>query len=147
MSEMPDFWKDAHVISTYTRAQAIADGVLVDMMQDHCAGLVREAGIRYPLAMTVEAWYATIGLGGEWVTDPTGEHEIMILPAGQYANDRLWNMLTMLKLAARHSTGDRIDFKVAVYDGTRHVEVELWSHCGHGDKGEPVLTVMLQGQD
>ena len=44
------------VISSYGRAQAIEDGVLVDLMQPETVGAVKEAGFRYPVAMTVAAF-------------------------------------------------------------------------------------------
>ena len=47
-------------ISIYTRQQAIKDGVLVDLMQPETVSLVREAGIKFPIAMTNAAWTAAI---------------------------------------------------------------------------------------
>lgn len=46
---------EPEVIFTYTRKQAIEDGVLVDLMQDEMAKLVREAGFRIPIVMTSAA--------------------------------------------------------------------------------------------
>jgi hypothetical protein len=40
-----------HVISSYTRAQAIADGELVDV-----STIAREAGFRFPTAITRALW-------------------------------------------------------------------------------------------
>ncbi|SPE52864.1 hypothetical protein SBV1_160020 [Verrucomicrobia bacterium] len=34
-----------------------------------------------------------------------------------------------------------------VWDGNRHNEIKLWSLCGPGDDGEPVITIMLEGED
>ena len=42
---------------------------------------------------------------------------------------------------------DRVDFSVSVWDGNSLGDVACWCHCGPGDEGEPVLTVMLQGED
>ena len=39
---------DMVVISSYTRAEAIEDGVLVDVSK-----VAREAGIKYPVAVTI----------------------------------------------------------------------------------------------
>ena len=38
-------------VYTYTRAQALADGVLID-----AGPLAREAGLRFPVALTGAAW-------------------------------------------------------------------------------------------
>lgn len=40
-----------NVISTYTRAQAIEDGVLVDP-----GSMAKEAGFKLPVALTADAW-------------------------------------------------------------------------------------------
>jgi hypothetical protein len=47
-SEHPFF---GEVISVYTRAQALADGVLID-----AGAMAREAGFRWPVAITAGAW-------------------------------------------------------------------------------------------
>jgi len=39
------------VVSVYTRAQAIADGVLIDVSE-----MAGEAGFRWPVAITAAAW-------------------------------------------------------------------------------------------
>jgi len=38
-------------------------------------------------------------------------------------------------------------FQVSVWDGQRRNEVKLWSVCGPGDDAEPVITIMLEGED
>ena len=43
------------VISEYSRAQAIEDGVLVDVSET-----AREAGIRFPLALTRAVWESCV---------------------------------------------------------------------------------------
>jgi len=47
-SEHPFF---GEVISVYTRAQALADGVLID-----AGPMAREVGFRWPVAITAGAW-------------------------------------------------------------------------------------------
>jgi Family of unknown function (DUF6573) len=41
----------AETVHLYTRADAIADGVLIDV-----SAVAREAGIRYPVALTRAVW-------------------------------------------------------------------------------------------
>ena len=48
LNDDPFFGK---VISVYTRAQALADGVLID-----AGPMAREAGFRWPVAITAAAW-------------------------------------------------------------------------------------------
>lgn len=123
-------------VYTYTRRQAIEDGVLVDLMQKETVGLVREAGFKFPLAMTAGAFAATVAKIGE------------PLPAGQDIQGRLWDVLWMLSctIKAAGST-DRGNFRVSVWDGRRWNEVRLWAHCGPGDDAAPVITIRLEGED
>ena len=44
---MTNFWEDADLISVYTRAQALEDGVLYDV-----SDLARESGFTLPTAIT-----------------------------------------------------------------------------------------------
>ena len=76
-------------IAVYTRQQAIEDGVLVDLMQPETVSLVREAGFKFPVAMTAGAFAATVAEIGE------------PLPAGQDIQGRLWDVLWMLACAIR----------------------------------------------
>lgn len=125
------FTKD-DLISAYTRKQAIEDGVLVDVTET-----AREAGFVIPVAVTAGVW-------AECVRVPEG---VM----GQDEAGRLWDVLTMLRLAVRRaSEGSRVDFAVHVRrddsDGTPPL-VSLYALCGPGDDAEPVVTVMLPDED
>ena len=138
-SQEPDFWQDAEVISSYSRAQAIEDGVLVDLSDPagDLAALVSEAGIKFPVAMTAAAFAATIGLTED-------------LPAGQNVEGRAWDVLMCLRIAIQQSASkatDRVDFRVGVWDGKRQLPVALYALVGPGDQGEPVITIMLPGED
>ena len=55
----------------------------------------------------------------------------------------------MLRHAIHCAKGrtDRVTFRVLIWDGRRHNGVNLWSQCGPGDQGEPVITIMLEGED
>ena len=72
--------KSGVLIFSYTRAQAIADGVLVDVSK-----LAKEAGFRFPVAVTAAVW-------AECVTVPDGV-------AGQDETGRLWDVLNLLRFA------------------------------------------------
>ena len=123
-------------IAVYTRRQAIEDGVLVDLMQPETVGLVREAGFKFPVAMTAGAFAATVAEIGQ------------PLPEGQDIRGRLWDVLWMLLCAIRTAgSTDRVKFRVSVWNGSRRDEVKLWSLCGPGDDGAPVVTIMLEGED
>lgn len=118
------------IIYAYTRAQAIDDGVLVDV-----SGVAREAGFRFPVAMTATVW-------GRYVEVPPGVE-------AQDEQGRLWDILWMLHVAAKSGAGgSEIRFSVQVRNDDRPPQrVELKAVCRPGDAGEPVITVMLPGED
>src|SRR5437879_6332420 len=70
------------VIYSYTRTQAIEDGVLVDVTP-----MAREAGFVYPVALTRAVW-------NRYVEVPEGV-------TGQDEIGRLWDIVWMCWLAAR----------------------------------------------
>ncbi len=123
-------------ISIYTRAQALDDGVLVDVSE-----LAKEAGFRFPVAMTRAAWEDCVSWGDEDSRRQTYQDE-----AG-----RLWDVLYMASLSARRGAGSEVRFQLyRVPRGGKAVRprlVTLMMHCGPGDEGEPVITIMLPGED
>jgi uncharacterized protein DUF6573 len=137
MSQEPGLFDDAEIIHSYSRAQAIEDGVLVDLRQGELEELVAQAGFKYPVACTSTVFASCIDL----------------TPAAKRAcNDikgRLWDILWMLKCAIRTSRStDRITFTVRVVrDRVRPTPTELVAVCGPGDTPEPVITIMFPGED
>src|ERR1039458_9163048 len=88
------------VISSYSRAQAIEDGVLVDF-----SSAAREAGIKFPVAMTRTVW-------GKYVEVPEGVK-------CQDERGRLWDILRMFRCAAAKFDGDTLLFKLYVRNHNR----------------------------
>jgi len=124
------FWDDAEVIYAYTRAQAIEDGVLVDV-----SGLAKEAGFKYPVALTATVY-------GKYVEVPEGV-------IAQDETGRLWDILFMLRLAAKRG-GDTLLFQLHVRNDNSDRTpplVTLKAVCGPGGQGEPVITIMLPDED
>jgi hypothetical protein len=150
MTNQPDnFW--GNPIFSYSRAQAIADGVLVDLTSatdDKGQLLCPQAGFKVPVAITRAAWAQTVEAGGTW--KPDGDGEVLELKGGQSLTGRLWDVLWMLRAASRQAgSTDRVHFQVLVdADGNgRHEVVKLWALCGPGDEARPVITMMLEGED
>jgi hypothetical protein len=138
-------------IHSYTRAQAIADGVLVDLTtatDDKGQRLCPQAGFKVPVAITRAAWAKTIEAGGSW--RPDGDGEVLILPGGQSLTGRMWDLLWMLRVASgKGANSDRVHFQVLVDvrgDGRRET-ANLWALCGPGDDPRPVITIMVEGED
>ena len=121
-------------IHTYTRAQAIEDGFLVDV-----SAVASEAGIRYPTAMTRAAWADMV----EWTREDNARKGALQDEAG-----RLWDVLWMLRLAIR-TGGHGTDIRYALHRvpragrGRMPRRVVLRAVCGPGDGPEPVITIML----
>jgi hypothetical protein len=123
-------------ISTYTRAQAIEDGVLVDVTET-----AKEAGFRFPVVMTRAAWEDCVSWSDEDNKRQTYQDE-----AG-----RLWDVLWMASVAARRNGGSELRFQLyRVPRGGRGVRLRLVTLrmlCGPGDDGEPVITISMLGED
>ena len=125
-------------ISTYSRAQAIEDGILVDV-----SDTAREAGFNIPVAVTRSVW-----------------SRLVALPEGylgfQDERGRLWDVLWMAcHYALRASDRDRVTMCVLVRDvrkdlrdsnrpPRKHFPIVA---IGGGDQGEPVVTVMFPEDD
>jgi hypothetical protein len=121
------------ILSVYSRADALADGVLVDLTD-----LAREAGFRIPLAVT-EAVYRSY-------LDPSPE----LIAEGQSFQGRAWDLLQILRFAAAvYPDRSEIHFKVlfVLSPGCSPEPVPLKALCHPGDDGEPVLTILLPSED
>lgn len=121
---------DFELIHRYTRAEAIEDGVLVDV-----TSTAKEAGIQYPTAVTRAVFEQCIRV-------PDGV-------VGQDETGRTWDVLWMLRLAiGRSSNTDSIRYTVLVRnDNNAPREVELKALCHPGDDAEPVITILMPDED
>lgn len=112
----------------YFRAQAISDGVLVDV-----SVTAKEAGFNVPVALTSAAWSDCV----EWSDRDSGRQTY------QDESGRLWDVLWMAQLAARRAQGGIVVFPL--YRVPRKVTLHM--HIGPGDVAEPVIAVMMSGED
>jgi hypothetical protein len=115
-------------IYSYSRAQAIEDGVLVDLSQVES---IRQSW-KHPFACTSAVW-AII-------------EEALLQPHYDLAGI-LHDVSTMTKLSIRTNeaarNSDQIRFEVII-DGKKHA---MKLHIGPGDTAAPVLTLMLPYED
>lgn len=139
------------IICAYTRAEALEDGVLIDVSE-----MGKEAGFKIPVAITSSVWAMIKNIlpKYEGIQDITG---------------RLWDVLWMGTCAARmnpdkgiilyklglarveqknyatkdEETGEEIAKQkcLLVHDATLKMVI------GPGDQGEPVITIMLPNED
>jgi len=157
-----DFWGPP--ISSYSRAQAIEDGTLVDV-----SALAREAGIKFPVAVTA----AVFAVLAPWAFAPDRADLFTwydlekpqpgqpLYGAGQDLTGRAWDMLTILRLEIRRGQGgERVDFAPLFVRESRRCSaktgradpyvtepVEMYAMCGPGDDAAPVITVMMPDED
>jgi len=132
MDEKNSFWKGAAVIHCYSRSQALEDGVLADI-----TSLAKEAGFKFPMAATAAVWN---------LLSPSEDLQAQ----GQSFNGRAWDMLSILKLCiGRWENTDIIRFAplFITKPGAGPEPVRLWAKCGPGDTSEPVVTIMMEGED
>ncbi len=121
------------VIFTYSRAQALDDGVLVD-----AGPMAKECGFRWPVAITAAAWSDCVA----W-TDADSSGQVH-----QDQSGRLWDVLFMAHHAihSSRSGGDRLTFQLyqVPRDGksTEAAIITLKLIVGPGDHGEPVVTIL-----
>lgn len=124
---MTDFF--GPVIFSYSRAEAIADGVLVDLTRfDVCKEHYREH-----VACTSTLW----SLVEEAVSNPS------------FGNDRegvLHDILWMSRVGRRNPDAEQWIFPVIIR-GPSAEPINLKMCFGFGDDGEPVWTLMLPNED
>jgi hypothetical protein len=128
-----------NVISTYTRAQAIADGVLIDVTT-----AAKEAGFVWPVAISQGAWSDCV----EWTDEDTRRQRY------QDESGRLWDVVYMavraIKSSRREPSPVRLFPLWRVPCGGRGKKPRLKvlkMIVGPGDDTEPVITIMLPSED
>ena len=121
------------IIYSYTRAQAVADGVQVEVTKT-----ATEAGIKFPVFLTRTVFDA-------YVEVPSGV-------TGQDEAGRLWDIVWMLRFAILRSRPGADRIPVALYvrnDNRRATLIKLIATCGPLDIGDPqpAITVMMPDED
>ena len=124
-----DSW---NVVYAYSREQAIADGVLVDVTET-----AKAIGFKLHTVVTDHLFHGYVevpeGLEGE----------------GQSVTGRLHDLMVLALFAARRAVNtDRVSFKADFLMAPGRKEtIDVVAHIGPGDHGEPVLTIMLPEDD
>lgn len=120
-----------HVIASYSRKEAIEDGVLIAFDDK----IVKEAGINYPIALSTAAY--------QLIDDA-------VKKGGKDLDGVIWDMLTMFRYYAKKSNySTQFIFEMLIWE--KHVgkdrEMKFKAICGPGDTEEPVITIMLPNED
>ncbi len=121
------------IIYAYTRKQAVADGVQVDV-----STTAKEAGIKFPV-------FITRGVFDAYVAVPEGV-------TGQDEAGRLWDIVWMLRFAIQRSHGHTDRLPVALYvrnDNRAAKLIKLVAVCSalDMDDPQPAITIMLPDED
>jgi hypothetical protein len=133
MDEAQDPFADAEVLYAYTRKDALNDGVQIDVSE-----AAREAGLKFPVYLTRAVWE-------KFVRVPDGVR-------CQDESGRLWDLVWMLRVAARRTSGPEMLFRLHVRNDNRDRTpplVTLKAKCGPRDIDDPAaaITVMLVDED
>ncbi len=121
---------DFDMIYSYSRAQAIADGMLIDIT-DHA----RERGFKIPVALTVAVWTMLETIPEDVQEDIAG---------------RLHDVLSVLLMRIYYSEKNTtiIHYTVSFQSAPSKIdEHKLKAICGPGDNAEPVITIMFPNED
>ena len=132
-SDGGDLFAGAEVLYSYTRKQALEDGEQVDV-----SVTAAEVGIRFPVFLTRAVW-----------------EKYVRVPEGVKCQDergRLWDIVWLLRCAARQTSGPHMLFKLHVRNDNRRgtpPPVTLKAECGPLDIDDPLpaITVMLPEED
>jgi hypothetical protein len=121
------------VVYSYTRAQAVADGVQVEVTKT-----AKEAGIKFPVFLTRTVFDAYVAVP----PDVSGQDE-----AG-----RLWDVVWMLRFAIQKTRSgvERLPFALYVRNNNRAAKlVKLIAVAGPLDIDDPApcITVMMPDED
>ena len=112
-------------VYSFSRKQAIKDGVLVDLSE---VDSIKQHW-KYPFACTDAIWMII---------------EKALEQPSQYVSDICHDICAMAKLALRDDgVAEQVLFRVIIVGRT----YELKLHCGPGDTPAPVLTLMLRYED
>lgn len=142
-AEKPELPPNVHplfgpAIYSYTRAQAIEDGVLINLgmfVSDAGIPVLELVGIRLPVAMTSAAYDLVIG-----------ERDGELLPSDEATRRVIYFLATLKRAIVADRSGDPqlLEFTCTSVDLK---QLELKAVCGPGDDARPVITVMLPTED
>jgi hypothetical protein len=111
------------VIFRYSRARALADGVLVDVTD-----MAREAGFKWPVALTHAVWEDCVAWT-EADSDAQGVH--------QDQNGRLRDVLWMALCAIRVNQTGGSELRYKLYREHPCVQAGVFRYCGGNEPHDP----------
>jgi hypothetical protein len=125
-------FEDADLIHSYSRADAIEDGTLVDVTET-----AKDAGYRVPVALTAAVWGDCVS----WSPEDSARVSYQDEPG------RLWDVVWMAGLTGRRDLKGEGSVSFTIHrvprdsKTRRPVPVTLLLDLSPGDDGEPVVTI------
>lgn len=120
------------LISVFTRADAFSDGILCDVSK-----IAGEEGFKVPVALTRAAYLSL---------EPSEEER----SRGDDLRGRLHDLFWVMSQALRRKSyveASRIDFQLNLLQDGKHVSLPFRALLHPGDRGEPVITILLPNED
>ena len=118
-------FEEADLIFSYSRADAIRDGVLIDV-----SSRAKSLGYRIPVAL-IAGLYDALTAGAKDEAEISARVDLLLITLRD-------------SIAGNPGAGDRLDFVVKAPTLSL---LSAWALCGPGDTPDPVLTVMLPHED
>ena len=129
---MQALYSSDELISILTRADALSDGILSDVSE-----IAEEEGFKVPVALTKAAYRSL---------EPSEEER----SRGDDLRSRLHELFWTMHQALRRKTyveASRIDFQLNLSQDGNHISLALRALLHPGDRGEPVITILLPNED
>ncbi|MEI1280257.1 DUF6573 family protein [Leptospira venezuelensis] len=133
---MDNFFEDFEIIDSYTRAEAIKDGGLIDLSNGEFSHLVKRI-YKYPLAVTAGVWHEI-----RWIVENSNDQvsfenviEVMLKAT----------ILNKTKVIDESSHLFRLNLSIQDLPGPSYRDFKII--CGPGDNASPVLTILLPEED
>lgn len=139
----PQPWE---TIYTYTRAQAIADGLQIEVTKT-----AAESGIRFPVFITRGVYEQCVALPP--VTQPSTLNPQHSAVTGQDEAGRLWDVVWMLRFAIIRAKPGATRLTVALYlrnsnsHPARLMTLRATAGAVDVDDPSPAITIMLPDED
>lgn len=119
-----------YLIASYTRADALADGQLVEIDK----ALLSEAGVCLPAVLSAPLFAAL-------EPSPCDEKR------GQSLQGRIWDLLIVFRALAKNSEASQLVFTLDIATDAGLVQQQVVAICGPDDDASPCLTFMTPDCD
>ncbi|TGK68746.1 hypothetical protein EHQ27_12685 [Leptospira wolffii] len=133
---MDNFFEDFEIIDSYTRAEAIKDGGLIDFSNGEFSHLVKRI-YKYPLAVTAGVWHEI-----RWIVENSKD---------QVSFENIMEVMLKATILNKTKIIDESSHHFRLYLSIPDLPLPSYRDfkivCGPGDDAAPVLTILLPEED